>query len=434
MQDSRNYYQILEVSQEATAQEIKKSYRRLARQYHPDLHPENPVAAERFKEICQAYEILSNPLQRREYDKQFKSSASEYNTSRITAKDFYVRAVAKAAAKDYQGAIADFNQALKLNPTMVEAYVERGASHYKLGNARSTLQDCNQALSINPKYQEAYYYQGRARDRLGYTQAAREAYTSAIAIAPNFAEYYYHRGLANKDLQEYDNAIYDLQKAAELFSKKKDHIGYQLAQESLKILIKTQGKQKVLFWLNPLTAVTRLIADTIRAFQVFALNPAGGLLPSFSRLGKQQAVAVGITLAAIFNISFILGAYWGWRDLFQLYLFKLMLVGIVPFVTLVVIIAIARLIFRSSGSIAGDIFIAGAALIPLSLLVILSGISTLLGSYIMIIMTVFASCYTILILYNGCTQIANLSETTATLLVPAMLLLSGWFSYLVISH
>ncbi len=63
-----DYYEILGVSRNADQETIKKAYRRLALEYHPDRNPNNPEAEERFKLIRQAYEILSDPEKRREYD------------------------------------------------------------------------------------------------------------------------------------------------------------------------------------------------------------------------------------------------------------------------------------------------------------------------------------------------------------------------------
>jgi curved DNA-binding protein len=68
MQNFRNYYEILAIPQEATEEEIKKSFRRLARQYHPDLNPNNKAAEERFKVISEAYEVLSDTEKRAKYD------------------------------------------------------------------------------------------------------------------------------------------------------------------------------------------------------------------------------------------------------------------------------------------------------------------------------------------------------------------------------
>jgi len=64
----RDYYEILEVSREETAEGIKKSYRRLAVKYHPDKNPGDKQAEEQFKELGEAYEVLSDPQKRAAYD------------------------------------------------------------------------------------------------------------------------------------------------------------------------------------------------------------------------------------------------------------------------------------------------------------------------------------------------------------------------------
>lgn len=64
----RDYYEVLGIPRSATADEIKRAYRRLAMRYHPDRNPEDPDAEERFKEAGEAYEILRDPDQRARYD------------------------------------------------------------------------------------------------------------------------------------------------------------------------------------------------------------------------------------------------------------------------------------------------------------------------------------------------------------------------------
>lgn len=65
---ARDYYEVLGVSRDAPDEGIKKAYRRLARQFHPDANPDDPHAEEKFKEIAEAYAVLSDPARRREYD------------------------------------------------------------------------------------------------------------------------------------------------------------------------------------------------------------------------------------------------------------------------------------------------------------------------------------------------------------------------------
>ncbi len=64
---SKSLYDTLDISQDASAEEIKKAYRRLARKYHPDIN-KDAGAEEKFKEINAAYEILSDEQKRRQYD------------------------------------------------------------------------------------------------------------------------------------------------------------------------------------------------------------------------------------------------------------------------------------------------------------------------------------------------------------------------------
>ena len=68
MAEKRDYYEVLGVSKTATDDELKKAFRKLAKQYHPDLHPGDKACEEKFKEVNEAYEVLSDPQKKATYD------------------------------------------------------------------------------------------------------------------------------------------------------------------------------------------------------------------------------------------------------------------------------------------------------------------------------------------------------------------------------
>ena len=85
--DFKDYYEILGVSPDADAKTIKQTYRKLARQYHPDVNPGNKEAEEKFKTINEAYQALSNPEQRKKYD-ELRAQYQRWQQSGRKPQDF----------------------------------------------------------------------------------------------------------------------------------------------------------------------------------------------------------------------------------------------------------------------------------------------------------------------------------------------------------
>ena len=83
----RDYYEVLGVDKKASAEEIKKAYRKLAKKYHPDLHPDDESAHKKFTEINEAYEVLSDPEKRNKYD-TFGANANFSGGQNFDPRDF----------------------------------------------------------------------------------------------------------------------------------------------------------------------------------------------------------------------------------------------------------------------------------------------------------------------------------------------------------
>lgn len=408
MEKERNYYEVLGISKDATLEQIKKAYHHLARQYHPDVNPGDINAAEKFKEINSVYEILSDSFKRSQYDETVGE-----------AKELYKRGIARSQLGDYQGAILDYTKALQFNPDWAEVLYHRGFARYKMQDYRGANTDYTQALFLDPYLVEVYYYRGLSRIKLRYIQAGMEDYTKALEINPDFAHVYYQRGLVYLELKEHRLAIADFRKAAQLFADQGDRANSQRALETMRNLDHFS-------WEEILKIVQITFQDSWAAAKTFLTYPISGLLSSFTKLEHHRARNVAILFGVIFEIFFVLGISLILQRLDEAShtgFLLLLIIGIIPFVNLTVTSGFARLIFKANGSLTGDLFIAGASLLPLGLLVLVSGI---LNNWVVsAILAIFALCYMILIMYSGCNKIANISEDKSALTVPVMLLLSG---------
>lgn len=426
MATPQNYYDILQISSDATTQDIKQAFRRLARQYHPDLHPHDPQAQSKFQQLVAAYEVLVDPDRRCEYDQGLAGGPSP------NPQEFYSRGIKKASGRDYQGAIADFSAAIGLKADFAEAYLKRAAARYLVRDDLGVLKDCQQVLRLQPNWGQAYYYLGRARYRLGYTQAAIDAYTHALSMEGDHGHAYYQRGIAHQDLRQLSQALADWRAAGQLFQAQGDWKNYHVMVEAVAQLGDRHWQSRSRSQNLPqlLTAGQTLLGFSLKGGWQVLTNPTRALLPIFEGLNSQQQLGVGLIWALMASLGIITGLRtFLWQILGPLgeLGFRLMIAGVVPFVSLTGVSAIARSLHQAQGNWRGDVFLAGATLLPLGLLAGLAGVQSWeffwMGA-------AFLGCYGILILYSACTQIARLPEGIAAFWVPVHLLVGGWLTYL----
>jgi molecular chaperone DnaJ len=86
----RDYYEVLEVGKSASASELKKAFKKKAMKYHPDRNPDNPEAAEKFKEAAEAYDVLSDPQKKGAYDQFGHQGVEGMGAGGPNFNDFYL--------------------------------------------------------------------------------------------------------------------------------------------------------------------------------------------------------------------------------------------------------------------------------------------------------------------------------------------------------
>jgi len=190
---------------------------------------------------------------------------------------------------------------------------------------------------------------------------------------------------------------------------------------------------------NPAAAVTDKVKaaskDSLQAFLKFATDPVAGLAVAYESLGTARAFNVGISFGSVFSLCLLVAAYRLIPEFFRPPGFggfiRLLVCSVVPFVCLAGAGALARLAFRGKGGLSNDSFIAGAALLPLGCVLLLSGLLGAGNLEVIGALNVFAICLTILMLFAGCTRITMISERLATIAVPVMLMLSAWFTKII---
>ena len=186
--------------------------------------------------------------------------------------------------------------------------------------------------------------------------------------------------------------------------------------------------------------------DAWQGVKLFAKSPVGGLPESYALFDDQRAIQVGIVFAIVYEIAIFLGAYIFKSKIASLFggflpigeltatqLFKVLFLGLVPFASLIGACALARAIFRGQGRFSSDVYTAGAALLPFGFLVLVASLLGAANFEVILILSLFALTYSILILYAGCSRIGSISEAGAAPAVPIILIVSGWITKVIVT-
>ena len=160
--------------------------------------------------------VYSTPTAERvEVEQRIQQALAEpaVTESQLSAQDYFERAL-KRPARDYAGKIADYSEAIRLNPFYAEAHNNRGNAYYDKGDLTSAIADYTRSIELNnPELHFPYNNRGSAYKDLGDLTSAIADYSEAIRLNPNYAAAYNNRGNVRKAKGDLAGAIADYDRA-----------------------------------------------------------------------------------------------------------------------------------------------------------------------------------------------------------------------------
>ncbi len=179
------------------------------------------------------------------------------------------------------------------------------------------------------------------------------------------------------------------------------------------------------------------LKEALAAFKTLAGNPVGGLQPAYAALGEAKVLRTGVTFGIVSFVCFLLGGYlslpsYDRGDVFEILEFGGVMKGLIfcltPFLCTTAGSAAVRSALGGQGTLRSDCFISGAALLPASFCMVLSGIVGLENYEWVLVFATFAGCIGVMMLFAAYTRISKLTERAGAAAVPIVVVLSAWLA------
>lgn len=175
----RNHYEVIGVPPTATTDEIKKKYRELARQFHPDVVKDKDLGQRIFTQINQAYRVLADPERRTQYDTTLLADKVR-NGSKSAATT--VAAASAAVSASPPAAAQPLSAQAMANVMRLLSDAEAAMMQNKLGSVKMI---CDKVLEVDPRNTKALSILGDALVQMGKPRDAAAAYRRALQVAPS---------------------------------------------------------------------------------------------------------------------------------------------------------------------------------------------------------------------------------------------------------
>ena len=167
--------------------------------------------------LAGAYDRRGNAyIYKGNYDLAIKDSNDAIRLNPNDAAAYDTRGSAYFLKDDYERAIQDYNEAIRVNPNVAPAYAGRASAYYGKGDYDRATKDSNEAIRLNPNFAKAYMNRGVVHIAKGDYNLAIQDYGDAIRLSPKDAYAYYNRGNAYINTGDYLHAIKDLNEAIHL--------------------------------------------------------------------------------------------------------------------------------------------------------------------------------------------------------------------------